>query len=361
MKVAAHHVESLDVFRGLTVAAMILVNNPGDWNAVFQPLLHAYWTGWTFADVVFPWFIFAMGVAMPFAFARRRSSGHAVRQLYGRIVRRVVLLIGLGLVLNAIAAWPAIAPLRYPGVLQRIGLAYLIAAPIVLHLDVRGWWIAAAALLAAHTALLAFVPFAGYPAGTLAPDHNLARYLDITIFGNHALRIPNDPEGLLGTLTAAATALFGALAGEALRRTSSDVGRITALLGGGGAALAVGLIWSAFLPVSKPLWTGPFVFVTSGLGTLVLAVIYEVVDHRRWHRWAQPFLWLGVNPLAIYFLSEVVGHLETGPKAWIYWSVLEPVMPRAPEVASLLFGSGFVAVWIGVAGVLYEKHIRVGV
>jgi len=107
---------SLDVFRGVTVAAMVIVNNPGDWNAVFPPLVHAYWNGCAFADVVFPWFIFIMGFAMPFAFARRRGSGHARAQLYRRIAQRVALLILLGLALNAAAAWPAVAPLRLPGV-----------------------------------------------------------------------------------------------------------------------------------------------------------------------------------------------------------------------------------------------------
>ncbi len=361
MKIAAHHVESLDVFRGLTVAAMILVNNPGDWTAVFQPLLHAYWTGWTFADLVFPWFIFVMGAAMPFAFSRRRAGGLSMRHIYRRILRRAVLLIALGVVLNAVSAWPDAGPLRYPGVLQRIALAYLIAAPIVLHADLAGWATATVVLLAAHWALITLVPFGGYSAGTLSPDHNLPRYVDAMIFGSHAMTAPIDPEGLLGTMTAAATALCGALAGEALRRLTTDRARLRWLAGGGAAALVLGLLWSTRLPISKPLWTGSFVLVTSGLGALALASVYYIVDVRDWRGWARPFVWLGVNPLVIYFLSEVVGHLQTRPKSWLYWTILEPSMAREPELASLLFGIAFVSFWIVVALVLYRRQIRVQV
>ena len=360
MKVTAHHIESLDVFRGVTVAAMMLVNNPGDWSAVFPPLLHASWTGWTFADLVFPWFIFVMGVAMPFAFARRRGAGHATRRLYLRIGRRVALLVALGVILNAVAAWPAASPLRYPGVLQRIAFAYLIAAPIVLHFDVVGWLAAIAALMLGHWALLALVPFGGYPAGTLAPGHNLAAFVDGRVFGAH-LMMPIDPEGLLGTLPAAATALLGALAGYVLKHSNSHAERVRRIAAGGAIAVAAGLTWATRLPISKPLWTGSFALVAAGLGALGLAVVYFIVDACDFRAWERPFLWLGVNPLAMYFLSEVVGHLQTAPKAWLFWSVLVRVIPGRPEWASLVFGLGFTGLWMAVAGLLHRRGLRVQV
>lgn len=363
MKSVAHHVESLDVFRGITVAAMIVVNNPGDWGAVYGPLLHAYWTGWTFADLVYPWFIFMMGVAMPFAFSRRGAnrSRRASGPMYRRILRRVTFLVGLGLALNAVAAWPVVSPLRYPGVLQRIALAYLIAAPVVLHLEVTGWALAIVVLMVAHAALLAYVPFDGHAAGTLLPEQNLARYVDRLIFGVHAFAKPTDPEGLLGTLTAVATALCGAVAGRVLRQDASNAARAAKLVGGGIATAGCGLIWANWLPLSKPLWTGPFVLLTSGLAAVILAAIYVVVDVGGLRAWARPFVWLGVNALAIYFLSEVVGHLQAAPKAWIYWTILEPAMPRTPELASLVFAVAFAVLWIGVAGLLYRAGIRVQV
>jgi predicted acyltransferase len=272
-----------------------------------------------------------------------------------------MLLIGLGLVLNAVAAWPAVLPLRFPGVLQRVAVSYLIASLVVLHLDVPVWGVTAVALMLAHWALLTLVPFGGHPAGTLTPQLNIARYVDTRVFGRHLLLIPTDPEGLLGTLSAAATALFGALAGHVLRTTATAAGRVRRLLTGGTLAVIAATAWSAVLPIGKPLWTGSFALLTSGLGALALAVIYFVVDVEQWRGWAAPFLWLGVNPLAIYFMSELVGHLQTMPKAWIYWAVLQPAMPRAPEMASLVFGVGFVAVWVGVAGALYRQRVRIQV
>ena len=354
------------------MAAMILVNNPGDWSAVFPPLVHAYWTGCTFADLVFPGFIFIMGVAMPFAFARRRGSGDFAAHLYGRIGRRVALLIALGLVLNAVTAWQGGSSLRFPGVLQRIALAYLIASLVVLHFDVSRWLVAVAALLLGHWALLALVPFYGHSAGTLTPEHNIARFVDTRLFGRHALTIPNDPEGLLGTLGAAATALIGATTGELMRRAASDAMRLRTLVLGGVLAVSIGAAWSRALPLSKPLWTGSFVLVAAGLATLALALTYVIVNVRRLRRWSRPFLWLGVNPLAIYFCSEIVRHLldaawiqqgvaRTTPKAWLFWEILEPAFPWPAAWASLVSGAGFVAFWLAVGSVLYRYRIRIQV
>jgi predicted acyltransferase len=373
VKVTAHHIESLDVFRGITVAAMILVNNPGDWSAVFPPLVHANWTGWTFADLLFPWFLFIMGFTMPLALARRRTQGQQTHHLHRRIIRRAVLLIALGLVLNAVAG-PWTSPLRFPGVLQRIALVYVVATLTVLHLDVAGWIAVAVALLLGHWALLTLVPFEGYPAGTLTPDHNLARYLDTLVFGRHVLASARtDPEGLLGTMSAVATALGGAVAGHLWRSASSSMQRTRALVILGVIALAAGLAWSWVLPLSKPLWTPSYALMVTGLAALTLALTFLIVDVAGLRTWARPFVWLGVNPLAIYFLSEMVGHLlevpwitgrgaPMSPKLWLFWSVLEPAMrPWRPEWASLTFSVLFVALWIGAAGTLYWKHLRVAV
>ena len=257
--------------------------------------------------------------------------------------------------------------------LQRIALSYLIAAVIVLELNVWGWVTAVAVLLLGHWALLALVPFGGFPGGTLTPDHNLALYLDTWVFGRHALTIPNDPEGLLGTLPAAATALVGALAGRLIQRATNDAVRLRGLVTCGAAAFVTGAIWSRALPLSKPMWTGSYVLVATGLAMLTLALVYLVVDVRGLRTWARPFLWLGVNPLTIYVLSEVVGHLIergwihqngglTTPKAWLFWRLLEPALrPWPAEWASLVFGVAFVGLWVGVAGVLYDRRIRIQV
>ena len=191
------------------------------------------------------------------------------------------------------AAWPSAAPLRFPGVLQRIALSYAIAAAVVLYLNVSEWIVAAAVLLLGHWALLAMVPFGGYHGGTLTPEHNLARYVDTFVFGRHALTIPNDPEGLLGTLSAAATALIGALTADFIRRSRNDAERLRTLVRRRARpSSAAGLAWSRVLPLSKPLWTGSFVFVVSGLAMLFFAVIYALVDVGRLRWWSRPFLWL---------------------------------------------------------------------
>lgn len=373
MKAVAHHLESLNVFRGITIAAMILVNNPGDWTAVFPPLMHEYWTGWTFADLLFPWFIFIMGFAMPFAFARRHEQGHRLPHLYRRIVRRVALLIAIGLILNAVSAWPAVFPLRYPGVLQRIALSYLIAALIVLHFEVTGWVVAVALLLLGHWALLTLVPFGGHPPGTLTPEHNLAGYVDAFVFGRHSLSRPIDPEGLVGVLPSAATAVVGALAGRLVRQAHSETARLGNLVIAGAGTFVAGEVWSHLLPVSKPLWTGSYVLVVTGLAMIVFAVTYEVVDRWQVRAWARPFIWLGVNPLAIYVFSDIVGHLlqnveirrgngHTTPMAWLFWGVLEPAFrPWMTEWPSLAFAVAYVAVWTAIAGVLYRRRVRIQV
>jgi predicted acyltransferase len=340
--------EALDVLRGLAVAGMIVVNNPGDWTAVFPQLQHAYWIGLTAADLVFPAFVFAMGVSLSIAIARRRDAGASTGDLYRHIGMRVIVLFALGLFLNAVTAWPRISPLRIPGVLQRIALAYLVGAVAVLHVRRARWLIVAAALLIGHWALLMLVPFDGHPAGTVTPDDNLARFVDTHVFGRHALAIPIDPEGLLGTLTASASAILGALAAEWLRRAPMR------LAAGGALAVAGGLLWSLVLPLSKPLWTGSFALVTAGITAIVLSAIYLVVEVRH-RRWFVPFAWLGANALVIYVASEVVRRLIERPKAWLFWEVFEPIFRDRPEVASFVFAIGLLSLWILVARVVQAR------
>jgi predicted acyltransferase len=367
---ASQRIASVDVVRGMTIAAMILVNNPGDWSAVYTPLMHAYWTGVTLADLVFPAFVFIMGVSMPFAFARRFASGAATRDLYWRIVRRASLLIALGLALNGLAALQAGTPLRFPGVLQRLALAYALASVVVVHLDSRRWFAVIGATLLGHWALLMLIPFGSHPAGTLTPEHNLAGHVDRFVFGRHALTIPIDPEGLLGTLPTAATALIGAAAGAMIRRATHPVASARAVGVFGATLLGAGYVCSWMLPLSKPLWTGSFALTATGLTAMVLAVTVAVVDARGVRGWARPFQWLGVNPIVIYVLSEIAGRLidrvwiagaaAMTPKAWLFWRVIEPaVEPWTDESASLIFGLGYVALWIAAAGLLYRFRIRI--
>jgi predicted acyltransferase len=373
VKATHHHLESLDAFRGLTIAGMILVNDPGDWDAVFPPLTHAAWNGCTLADLVFPFFILILGVAMPLAFARRLSAGAETRQLCVRIATRTVRLIGLGLLLNAAAAFPDVAALRIPGVLQRIALVYGVSAPIYLHTSTRRRIWVVALLLAAHAALLTLVPFGGGGPG-LEPGHNLAGYVDRAVFGQHVLNDTFDPEGLLGTLSAIAAALVGTMAGDALRGVEAASPRVLRLAAIGTTALVPGLVWSMVLPLNKPLWTGSYALVTAGLGIIAFALCYWVIDVLRIGRWAMPFVWLGVNPLAVYFASEFVAHLldkpwvhdASGPttaKFVLYWNLVRPLVSGwgGEQTASLAFAVFTLAVWTLVAGTLWRRGVRVQV
>jgi predicted acyltransferase len=355
------HLASLDVVRGLSVAAMILVNNPGDWNTVFPALMHADWNGWTFADVVFPFFVFVMGCAMPFAFARRDARHSGAWRSTSRVLRRAGLLVGLGFALNVVVALPDIAKTRIPGVLQRLGVTYAGAALVVRSAGIPVQAFVAGSLLAGHWALLTLTPFGGSPAGVLTRDHNLSGVVDAHVFGSHTLMPGFDPEGVLGTATAIATALFGALAGQWLRRHPDHRQQITGLVMGGGVAIAVGVLWSVVWPINKPLWTGSYALVMAGLASGALALAVYVVDVRGWRRWASPFLALGVNPLAIYFGSELVGHLiERGPKSTIYWEVFAPVVGSG-EGTSLLFALAYVGAWSAIAVALNRRGIRIRV
>jgi predicted acyltransferase len=367
------HIDALDVLRGATIAAMILVNNPGDWNTVFPSLVHADWNGLTFADVVFPFFVFIMGCAMPFAFARRDAAGPWRTDL--RLLRRVAALVGLGLVLNLVLVAPAFSRVRIPGVLQRLGVAYFFAALIVRSFGVIGQAAAAAVLALGHWAALTLVPFAGHAFGLPTPNHNLAGYIDARVFGLHTLKPGFDPEGLLGVAPTVSTAIAGALAGQWLRRHHDARSRLGGLTIGGAAAVAVALAWSRIWPINKPLWTGSYALLSCGLASLTLAVCLYVVDTRRLRGWVTPFRALGANPMAIYFLSELTAQLLErrllpattpasllAPKDWFYWHALVPLFPGVRgEWTSLLYALIFVGGWTVFALLLDRRGIRIRV
>jgi predicted acyltransferase len=370
VKAVRHHIASLDVFRGMAIAAMMLVNNPGNWGAVYPPLLHTNWNGWTLADAVFPCFIFIVGVTLPFAFGRNGDE-RAGKKLE-RILFRSVMLFALGLLLNLIKVSPDVSALRVPGVLQRIGLTYAIVAPLVAFTGIRAWVAATAALLAIHTGLLVLVPFGGQIAGTMTAGHNLPGFVDARLFGAHMLT-PTDPEGIVGTLSAAATMLCGAIAGGWLRAVDDSRRRMTGLVVGGFAALVLALLWSRWLPLNKPIWTGSYALASAGGAAVIFACCYYIVDVRSWKWWTGPFKWLGVNPLAIYFLSELTGALlekrwleagaqRVGLKDALFWRYLaRPIGDLGGVRSSLTFAVAFALVWIVVAGVLYRRGIRVRV
>ena len=302
---------SLDVFRGLTMAAMVIVNNPGDWGNVYWPLLHADWHGWTPTDLVFPFFLFIVGVSI--TLSKRTAS-------WGSILRRAAIIFALGLFL---AGYPRfnIERWRIPGVLQRIAICYLAAAAtfrITGALGVESWksgvnaaraaLIAAAALLLAlaYWGVMMLVAPPGGVAGDLTPEGNLGAWIDRALMSGHLWRPRWDPEGLLSTVPAISTTLLGVVAGLGLAAAPSQH-RGAAFLAAGGAVLVIaGLAWHLTFPINKNLWTSSYVLFTAGLASILLGALYWAVDLKGWRGWTKPFVILGSNAITLFVASGLL-------------------------------------------------------
>jgi predicted acyltransferase len=363
---------SLDAFRGLTMAGMTIVNNPGDWKHVYPPLLHAEWNGWTPTDLVFPFFVFIVGVAITLS----RKTAH-----WTAILRRSLVLIGLGLLLNGFPFYD-LSQLRFPGVLQRIGVCYLAAALLYRWLrqtapaddpgagDRRSLRLTAevaAVLLVGYWAILVLVPGASGARGDLTPEGNIGAVIDRAVFGTHLYRTTWDPEGLLSTIPAIGTALLGMMAGLWMR-LAGDLRRVAAGLAAGGlAAVAVGYLWGFIFPINKNLWTSSYTLFTGGLASLLFAACYAVIDVAGWRRAAYPLVVLGSNAIALYVLSGLLSHLlgslrvngASGEpvtlKTMIYSRVFAPV--ASPVNASLLFAVANLVVMFVVLWGMYKRGV----
>jgi len=355
---------------------MVLVNNPGTWSAVYRPLTHADWHGWTPTDLVFPFFLFIVGVSITLALGRRRAAGESAGVLAGRVVRRALIIFALGLALNAAAAlafgW-SIGTVRLLGVLQRIALCYLAAALLFLATGWRTQAAIAAALVLGYWALLTLVPVPGFGAGDLGKEGNLAAWLDRLLLGRHIWRGGKvyDPEGLLSTLPAIATTLAGVLAGHWLVSARSSARKLGGLALAGAAALVAGLAWDAWFPINKSLWTRSYAVFTGGAAAVALAVCVWVVDVVGFRRWAGPFVVFGTNALALFFLSTLGALLLVAVEvpqgaggrvtlhALLYGRGFAPW--AAPVNASLAWASAYLLVWLGVIGLFYRRRVFIRV
>ena len=361
---------SLDVFRGATIAGMFVVNTPGSWDHVFAPLLHAEWNGWTYTDTIFPFFLFIVGVSMAFSFSRRLAEGGDRNKLLLHTLRRAVIIFGLGLALNTLSFFLFHrAQVRIPGVLQRIGVCFFFAAVIYLLFGRRGLLPSAAILLAMYWGLMTFVPVPGYGTGRLDVEGNLAAYLDRAVLGAHTWKHnPGwDPEGLLSSLSAIATTLFGIFAGEWLRLRQAWGPRLAGLMGGGAIGFSLGLLWSVSFPINKNLWTSSYSLLMSGLAAMCLALCIWVVDVKGWKAWAKPFVWLGMNAIAL-FVASTLGTLlllwikvdgTGGKKRSLYATIYRTIFDRFADarIGSLLFALVWCTLLTVVAGALYRKRV----
>ena len=297
---------SLDVFRGATMALMVLVNNSGDGEHTYAPLKHAHWNGWTLTDTVFPSFVWIVGVAITLSLGKRLAAGMPRGRLFAQVVRRALILYVLGLV---VYAYPLdLSTQRLLGVLQRIAICYLVASAIYLTTGVRGQLIWIALLLAGYWLIMMLAPVPGYGAGNLDVEHNFAHYVDRLVLGRHNYRPTRtwDPEGIVSTLPAIATALFGIMAGHILRLRRELSERATWLFLTGNMLIAAGLICNVWLPINKNLWTSSFSLFMAGLDFVVFAMCLWLVDGRGYRRFAQPIAIMGMNAIIVYMISELL-------------------------------------------------------
>jgi predicted acyltransferase len=338
---ASRRFVAVDALRGLTVAAMLVVNNPGDWGFVYAPLRHASWHGCTPTDLIFPFFLFVAGASLSLSLVPRLDAGAARSGLDRALLWRALRIIALGLALHALAFWALSAGhFRPMGVLQRIGLCVLASGWLVMHASPRIQWIVIAALMLGYWGLMAW-------GGSLEPWVNLASRIDAVVLGEHAYLFDaaagraHDPEGLLSTLPAIATTLLGARAGAWLRS-----GAMPRLVVAGVTSVALALLWSTVFPLNKNLWTSSYVLWTAGWASLVLALFHWLVEGRGWPAIGRS---LGRNAIAVYAGSAALVYLliRLGWLGPLYQTAIANWMTPwpGPTVASLTWALAFTAAW----------------
>jgi len=298
---------SLDAFRGLTMALMVLVNDAGDGNNAYAPLQHAEWHGWTLTDTVFPSFLWIVGVAMTLALAKRSAAGASRSQLILQALKRAAILYALGLLVYAFPHFH-LETQRLLGVLQRIGICYFIATVIYLTTSWRGQLVWLFGLLTGYWLIMAYAPVPDIGSGYFDVERNFAHYIDRIVLGvhNYASTKTWDPEGIVSTLPAIGTALLGVLAGQIVRLKRSLAERTVWLFLAGNLLIAAGLICNQWLPINKKLWTSSFTFFMAGLDFVAFAICLWLVDELGWKRITEPFVILGRNAIAIYMVSELL-------------------------------------------------------
>lgn len=369
---------SLDVFRGMTIAAMLLVNNAGDWDHVYTPLEHAAWHGCTATDFIFPFFLFIMGVAMPFSLGRRLEQGARPGSLLGPIVWRLFALFALGLFLNFLMCSALNKPLRVMGVLQRLGICYFVASLIMLWGRERAQVLWIGILLVGYYLLMVLVSVPGYGAANLAQAGNLASWIDTKVLGSHCYEwdaktgMGHEPEGLLSTLPALASTLIGCLAGEWLRRPGrTGYEKVSGLFVAGTLLVLAGKSWEFSFPMNKNIWTSSYVLFTGGWALLSLGAMSWLVDLHGRTAWTKPFVVYGMNPIAAYVGASSMAYISIwikwmGPdgkpvrlKTWIYTRCYQSWIPNlaGPYISSAAYGMSYVVLWCGIMWIMYRRKI----
>ena len=361
--------ESLDVFRGITVAAMILVNNPGTWNHIYSPLRHAAWNGCTPTDLIFPFFLFIVGVSIHFAYQHKATEG-LTRKLFLKILRRTFIIFALGIFLSLFPKFD-FSVVRIPGVLQRISVVFFFSS--VLYLTTN--WLTqirlAVVLLLAYYILMTFVPVPGFGAPNLEPETNLGAWLDRTLLEGH-LWVQSktwDPEGVLSTMPAIVTGIIGMLVGKLFTEIKEPALRVSWIFFIGAILITLGLGWGMVFPINKSLWTSSFALYTAGIGMQLLAACHWLIDVQGVKTWSKPFTYYGMNAIFVFvasgLLAKIMGRIKVddgvGGEISLWTSIYNNAFESwlAPINASLLFAITLVVLFGLVLWWMYKKKIFV--
>ena len=370
---------SLDVFRGITIMGMILVNNPGTWGAIYPPLKHAAWNGCTPTDLIFPFFLFIVGVAISYSLSKRKAQGGDMKSLYLNIFRRTVILFVLGLILAGFPfgllfghefSWSTI---RIPGVLQRIAIVYMISSILFLTTNTKFQYWFTGGVLVIYTVLMSLISVPGVGYANFEPTTNLAAWLDRLLLGSHLWSGTKvwDPEGILSTLPAIGTAMLGIFTGNWLRSEKDQTTKTVWLYVWGSILMVAGWVWDGWFPINKNIWTSSYVLYTGGLALNFLAFCYWFIDVKKITWWIKPFQVYGLNAITVFFLSGIVGRMMY----MIKWETAEGTMISVkdylfqtfflswlqPINASLAWAIAYILIWLGLMWILYAKKIFIKV
>jgi predicted acyltransferase len=376
---------SLDVFRGATVALMILVNNPGSWSHIFPPLEHAGWHGCTPTDLVFPFFLFAVGNAMAFVIPKLEASN----TFWEKVIRRTLLIFLIGVFLNWFPfikydaggdlvgkPWETV---RIFGVLQRIAVCYFFAAIIVHFFKMKGAFVTGAFILLLYW----FLCVAGNPADPYSLHGWFGTAIDLRILGEKHLYkgegIPFDPEGIMSSFAAIVQVIFGYLVGYYILSKGKTAEMLNGLFVAGAVLIFTGFVWDMVFPINKKIWTSSYTIYTTGLAVIVLSVLIYLVEFKKaTGAWSRFFDVFGKNALFIFALSGILPRLlaliripnglntEGKPKfltpfAWFYEHLCKPVLPSDPRIGSLLYALLFITMMWFFAWLLDKKKIYIKV
>lgn len=358
---AISRLTSLDAMRGFTIAAMILVNYPGSWQFLYPPLEHAEWHGLTPTDLIFPFFLFIVGVSITLSFTKLLEKGTPKSDLYKKIIFRALKIFAVGIILSLIPNFE-FTNIRIAGVLQRISIVFLVCSFIFLNCSFRFQaWLGAITLIV-YWLVMVLIPTPGVGEAMLDKGVNLAAWVDSILLPGRMWQGTWDPEGILSTFPAIVTGITGLLAGQLLCSKRTPHEKVILLMVFGFAAVTAGYIWGLTFPVNKNLWSSSFVLVTSGLASLLLGTMYYVVDIRNYTSGTKPGIIFGANAIAIYFLSDVISIIfYTIPLGSVslnqhFMAALTDI-GIAPQLVSLLYAIIFVCINFCIAYVLYQKKI----